>query len=140
VITLITGVGVALFAACFPVGQLANISNSGTLFAFAAVSIAVMVIRRTDPTRHRPFRTPAIYVTAPLAILGCLYLFYKLDVKSQILFAIWAVIGLAVYFLYSRSRSHVGRGLVEVHEADPGIPPQPVPPLPGAPTPGGEQA
>ena len=42
----------------FPVGQLANISNSGTLFAFAAVSIAVMVIRRTDPGRHRPFRTP----------------------------------------------------------------------------------
>src|SRR3546814_9574453 len=54
VITIITGVAVALFAAFFPVGQLANISNSGTLFAFAAVSIAVMVIRRTDPSRHRP--------------------------------------------------------------------------------------
>jgi len=99
-----------------------------------------MVIRKTDPGRHRPFRTPAIYLTAPLAIAGCLYLFYKLDVKSQILFAIWAVIGLVVYFLYSRSRSHVGRGIIEVHEGDPGIPPQPVPPLPGAPTPGGEQA
>jgi APA family basic amino acid/polyamine antiporter len=132
VITMITGVFVALFAAFFPVGQLANISNSGTLFAFAAVSIAVMVIRRTDPSRHRPFRTPAIFVTAPLSIAGCLYLFYKLDVKSQIMFAIWAVVGLVVYYAYSRSRSHVGRGLVEVHEIDPDAPPQPIAPLPGA--------
>lgn len=111
IITILTGIFVALFAAFFPVGQLANISNSGTLFAFAAVSIAVIVIRYTDPARHRPFRTPALFVTAPLAIAGCVYLFYKLDIKSQILFAIWAAIGLAVYFLYSRSRSHVGRGL-----------------------------
>jgi len=131
VITILTGIFVALFAAFFPVGQLANISNSGTLFAFAAVSVAVMVIRRTDPSRHRPFRTPGIFVTAPLAIAGCLYLFYKLDVKSQILFAIWAAVGLVVYFTYSRSRSHVGRGLVEVHEEDADAPQQPVPPLPG---------
>ena len=83
---------VALFAAFFPVGLLANISNSGTLFAFAAVSVAVLVIRRREPGRHRPFRTPAIYVTSPLAFLGCLYLFYKLDEKSQMLFVIWAVL------------------------------------------------
>ncbi|MFC0590878.1 amino acid permease [Novosphingobium aquiterrae] len=129
-ITIITGVAVALFSAFFPVGLLANISNSGTLFAFAAVSIAVLVIRRTDPSRHRPFRTPAIMLTAPLSLLGCLYLFYKLDVKSQMLFVVWAVIGLIVYFTYSRSRSHVGRGLVEVHEADADAPQQPVPPVP----------
>lgn len=130
VITIITGVFVALFAAFFPVGLLANISNSGTLFAFAAVSIAVLVIRRSDPSRHRPFRTPLIWLTAPLSIAGCLYLFYKLDVKSQMLFAIWAVIGLVVYFAYSRSRSHVGLGRDEVHEADSDVPPPPVPPAP----------
>jgi basic amino acid/polyamine antiporter, APA family len=129
VITIITGVFVALFAAFFPVGLLANISNSGTLFAFAAVSIAVLVIRRREPNRHRPFRTPVIYLTAPLSLLGCLYLFYKLDPKSQVLFVIWAAIGLVVYFAYSRSRSHVGLGLAEVHENDTGIPPQPVPPI-----------
>ncbi len=139
-ITILTGIAVALFAAFFPVGQLANISNSGTLFAFAAVAFAVMAIRRSDPSRHRPFRTPLIWVTAPLAVAGCVYLFFSLDTKSIILFGIWAVIGLFVYFTYSRSRSHVGRGIVEVHEDDSGIPPQPVPPLPGAPTPGGRQA
>lgn len=129
VITIITGIAVMLFAAFFPVGQLANISNSGTLFAFAAVSIAVMVIRRKDPTRHRPFRTPFITVTAPVAILGCVYLFFNLDTKSIILFLIWASIGMLVYFGYSRSRSHVGLGLTEVHELDSDIPPTSVPPI-----------
>ncbi len=129
VITILTGIFVALFAAFFPVGQLANISNSGTLFAFAAVSIAVMALRKSDPSRHRPFRTPLITLTAPLAIAGCLYLFFSLDLKSQMLFAAWAVIGLVVYFLYSRSRSHVGRGLTEVHELDPDVPPTSVPPI-----------
>ena len=140
VITVITGIAVALFAAFFPVGQLANISNSGTLFAFAAVSIAVFMLRRSDPTRKRPFRTPLIWVTAPVAVLGCLYLFFSLDEKSKLLFVIWAAIGLVVYFAYSRSRSHVGRGIIDVHETDADAPPQPVPPLPGAPTPGGKQA
>ncbi|SBV34556.1 Uncharacterized amino acid permease YhdG [uncultured Sphingopyxis sp.] len=130
VITIITGIAVALFAAFFPVGQLANISNSGTLFAFAAVSIAVMVIRRTDPGRHRPFRTPMIYVTAPIAIAGCIYLFFNLDQKSINLFLIWAAVGLVVYFVYSRRRSHVGLGHVEVHEDDADAPPPPVPPAP----------
>ncbi len=129
VITVITGVAVALFAAFFPVGQLANISNSGTLFAFAAVSIAVMVLRKTDPSRVRPFRTPIVYVVAPLAILGCMYLFFKLDMKSIYLFLIWAAIGLVVYFAYSRSRSHVGRGIIDVHEDDADIPPSSVPPI-----------
>lgn len=129
VITVITGIAVALFAAFFPVGQLANISNSGTLFAFAAVSIAVMVLRKTDPSRARPFRTPIVYVVAPLAILGCIYLFFKLDMKSIYLFMIWAAIGLVVYFVYSRSRSHVGKGIIDVHEDDADIPPTSVPPI-----------
>ena len=55
--------------------------------------------------------------------------FYGLDVKSQMLFVIWAVIGLVVYYTYSRSRSHVGRGLTEVHEDDADAPPLPVPPV-----------
>lgn len=140
VITILTGIFVALFAAFFPVGILADISNSGTLFAFAAVSIAVMVLRRTDAGRARPFRTPAINITAPIAIIGCLYLFISLGTETKLMFVGWAVVGLIVYFAYSRNRSHVGRGAVDVAEDDAGIPPQPVPPLPGAPTPGGQDA
>ncbi len=130
IVTVLTGIAVALFAAFFPVGQLANVSNSGTLFAFAAVSIAVLMLRRTDPDRKRPFRTPLIYITAPLAILGCIYLFGSLDMKSIYLFLAWAAIGLLVYIFYSRNRSHVGRGIIDVHEDDPDAPPTSVPPMP----------
>ena len=129
VITILTGVFVALFAAFFPVGKLADISNSGTLFAFAAVSIAVLVLRRTDPDRRRPFRTPAIMVTAPVAIAGCVYLFWSLGVDTKLMFVGWAAIGLVVYFTYSRRRSHVGLGQDEVHELDADIPPTSVPPI-----------
>jgi APA family basic amino acid/polyamine antiporter len=127
VITIVTGVAVALFAAFFPVGQLANISNSGTLFAFAAVSIAVFILRRTDPDRNRPFKTPMIAVIAPISVIGCVYLFFSLDEKSKMLFVLWATIGLVVYFAYGRRRSHLGLGRVEVHEPeihdiDPAIP------------------
>jgi APA family basic amino acid/polyamine antiporter len=129
VITLMTGVFVALFAAFFPVGLLADVSNSGTLFAFAAVSVAVLVLRRTDPARVRPFRTPLVTVIAPISILGCLYLFGSLSAETMELFVGWAVLGLFVYYGYSRSRSHVGRGLVEVHEIDADVPPGSVPPI-----------
>jgi APA family basic amino acid/polyamine antiporter len=129
VITIITGIFVAFFAAFFPVGALADISNAGTLFAFAMVSIAVMVLRRTDAGRVRPFRTPLVNVVAPVSILGCLYLFFSLSGYTLALFVAWAVIGLLVYFLYSRGASHVGRGLTEVHELDADIPPSSVPPI-----------
>mgnify|MGYP003477555933 FL=1 len=67
-VTIITGVFVSLFAAMFPVGILADISNSGTLFAFIAVAAAVMILRVKDPRRHRPFRTPMVWLICPLAI------------------------------------------------------------------------
>ena len=129
IITVITGILVALFAAFFPVGALADISNSGTLFAFAMVALAVLILRRTDPHRHRPFRTPAVTIVAPLAVAGCLYLFFSLSGYTLALFVSWAAIGLVIYFTYSRHASHLGRGLVEVHEEDPDVPPSSVPPI-----------
>ncbi|HMO68540.1 MAG TPA: amino acid permease [Novosphingobium sp.] len=131
VVTIITGFFVTLAAAFFPVGQLADISNSGTLFAFMTVAIGVLILRRTAPDRHRPFRTPLIWVIGPVAIAGCAYLFFNLSGYTELMFLGWALVGLVVYFSYGRRMSHVGRGLVEVHETDADIPPQPVPPLPG---------
>ena len=113
IITLLTGLFVTLFAAFFPVGLLADVSNSGTLFAFAAVSIAVMVLRRTDPNRTRPFRTPLIMIVAPLSIIGCIYLFFSLSAVTIELFVGWAAVGLVVYYAYSRNRSNLGRGIVD---------------------------
>jgi APA family basic amino acid/polyamine antiporter len=131
IVTAITGVVVAIGAAFFPVGKLADISNSGTLFAFMMVAIAVLGMRRSDPTRHRPFRTPVVWLVAPLAIVGTVSLYFLLPFDAMLVLPVWGIAGLVVYFGYSRSHSHVGRGLVEVHEGDSGIPPQPIAPLPG---------
>jgi basic amino acid/polyamine antiporter, APA family len=110
VVTWITGVAVSLFAAMFPVGALADISNSGTLFAFFMVALGVMALRVSDPGRKRPFKTPLIWVVGPLAMGGCVLLFFSLGWYTIKLFLIWGTIGLFVYFLYSRSRSHMAPG------------------------------
>jgi basic amino acid/polyamine antiporter, APA family len=105
VVTMVTGVGVVLGAAFFPVGKLADISNSGTLFAFLMVAVAVMLLRRRDPERRRPFRTPALWLVGPLAAMGCVLLFFYLPTAAKLVFPAWAAIGLLVYALYGWRRS-----------------------------------
>lgn len=114
VVTLMTGLIVAFAAAFFPVGQLAEIANTGTLYAFLMVAVAVLVLRRTEPNRPRVFRVPAVWIVAPAAILGCAFLFFNLPAEAMLVFPIWGAIGLLIYFLYSRSRSQLGQGIVEV--------------------------
>ena len=136
IVTAFTGVVVTLAAAFLPVGKLADYSNSGTLFAFAMVALAVLVLRKKDPNRKRPFRTPAVSIIGPLAIAGCLGLYLNLPTVAKLVLIIWGAVGLLVYFGYSRSRSHVGRGIVEVPELSPEAPQSVgVPPMPGAPAP-----
>ena len=110
VITLATGLVVAFCGALFPVGKLADTSNSGTLLAFAMVSIGVLVLRKQQPNRPRPFRTPFAWIVCPLAVAGCLLLFVNLSMVAKGVFAAWAVLGLIIYALYSRKRSHLAPG------------------------------
>ena len=140
IVTMITGAGVTIGAAFFPVGQLASISNGGTLCAFFFVALAIMMLRRTQPDRKRSFRTPAVWVVAPAAAIGCVTLFAFLSSTAQIFFFGWAAVGILFYFAYGRSRSNVARGVLEVGELHPDVPPQGVPPLPGIHTPGGKDA
>ena len=123
VVTAITGVLVAIAAAFLPVGQLADIANAGTLYAFTMVAIAVMLLRRRDPARKRTFRVPALFLFGPLTILGCLFLFFNLPSAAMLVLLIWSLLGFLIYFGYSRRRSHLGRGEVELGGADSGLPP-----------------
>lgn len=107
VITYITGTVVSLCAALFPVGKLADTSNAGTLLAFAMVSVGVMILRRTEPGRKRPFRTPLVWIVCPLAVAGCLLLFVNLSGVAKSVFVVWAVIGLIFYRLYGYKRSQM---------------------------------
>src|SRR5579859_192995 len=118
IVTFVTGIAAAIAAAFLPVGKLADYSNSGTLFAFLMVAVSVMVLRKTDPSRKRPFRTPIVWIVAPLAIIGCLALYASLPLTAILVLPVWGVVGLVVYFLYSRSRSYVGRGIIEVTTLD----------------------
>ena len=136
IVTIVTGIFVAIAAAFLPVGTLADYSNAGTLFAFAAVSLGVMILRRRDPRRPRPFRTPAIFLVAPLSIAGCVLLFVNLNMESKLLFLSWTIIGLVLYFFYGYRHSHLARGVTEVPELAAEAPGSVgVAPLPGAPVP-----
>ncbi|MBU6199416.1 MAG: amino acid permease [Xanthomonadaceae bacterium] len=110
VITYLTGFVVSFCGAMFPVGKLADTSNAGTLLAFAMVAIGVMVLRKRQPDRARPFRTPLVWIVCPLAVIGCALLFVNLSVVAKEVFVGWAVIGLIVYRLYGYRRSQLANG------------------------------
>ncbi len=118
VVTACTGVVVIFMAAFLPVGTLADYSNSGTLFAFAMVAIAVMILRRKEPARHRPFRTPVVNLVAPMAVIGCVILYVKLPLVAILVLPVWGAVGLVVYFSYSRRHSHVGKGIIDIEDED----------------------
>ena len=80
----------------------AELCNIGTFTAFLMVCVGVLVLRKSDPDRHRPFRVPFAPVTPILGALICLALiiFGLPSFKTLILFGIWIVIGMAIYFSY----------------------------------------
>ncbi len=99
----------AIPAGIFDIGTLADLSNIGTLFAFVLVSLGVLVLRRTQPERRRSFRTPWVPVVPVLSILCCMVLMASLPIETWVRFLVWLVIGLTIYFAYSRHRSEFGR-------------------------------
>ena len=107
--TIITGIFVAIFAAFAPIGIVLELTNIGTLFAFILVALGVIVLRRLDPDRPRPFRTPLV-PWLPLVSIGfCLYLIANLPFLTQLRFVVWLVIGAVIYFMYSVRHSRVRR-------------------------------
>jgi APA family basic amino acid/polyamine antiporter len=105
--TVLVGAVVSVVAAFTPIGILNEMTSFGTLFAFAMVCLAVWLLRRREPDRERPFRAPAIWVIAPLGVVINLILIWQLSGLSQQLAAAWLVIGLLVYFGYSRKNSRL---------------------------------
>ena len=112
--TWVAGILVAIPAGLFDVGTLAELSNIGTLFAFVLVSVGVILLRRHQPERHRGFRVPFGPVIPSLSIMFCVLLMTGLPIRTWERFFIWLIIGLFVYFLYSRKRSEFATtGLVK---------------------------
>jgi APA family basic amino acid/polyamine antiporter len=104
-ITALTGVFVAVVAGFFRLDEIAELANAGTLVAFIAVAVCMMVLRRRAPDLPRVFRCPQPYLIGTLATLGCIYLLISLPTHTLTRFAMWNVAGIAFYVLYSRTRS-----------------------------------
>lgn len=104
-ITWLTAIFVAVIAGVSPLDLIASLANAGTLCAFIAVAVCVLVMRRREPDRERSFRTPLAWLVCPAAVLGCLYLFTSLQPITQISFFVWNAFGLLIYFLYARQKA-----------------------------------
>lgn len=110
-ITAITGIFVASVAGFFRLDEIAELANAGTLVAFIAVSLCMMILRKREPGLPRVFRCPKPYLVGTLAILGCLYLLVSLPNHTLTRFLTWNAIGVALYLIYGRTRSLVAARL-----------------------------
>jgi basic amino acid/polyamine antiporter, APA family len=109
--TIWTGVFVGGVAAVVDIGSLADLTNIGTLFAFILVCLGVIILRRTDANRPRPFRVPMSPVFPGLGVLFCFVLMLSLPLETWIRFFVWLGIGLLIYFLYGVSHSKLRAGV-----------------------------
>ncbi|WP_329221840.1 amino acid permease [Streptomyces sp. NBC_01485] len=107
--TILLGVIIAILAGFTSLSELAELVNIGTLFAFIVVAIGVIILRNSRPDLPRSFRTPWVPALPIVSVLASLWLMLNLPAETWLRFGIWMAVGAAVYFLYGRSHSRLGR-------------------------------
>jgi APA family basic amino acid/polyamine antiporter len=122
VTTIWTGLIVGGVAMVTDIGSLSDLTNIGTLFAFILVCLGVLVLRRTDKNRRRPFRVPFVPWFPILGVVFCVALMLSLPFETWVRFVGWLIIGLVIYFLYSIRHSRLQHG-VDSGETENTLPP-----------------
>ena len=115
--TMVTGVFAATLGALVPLDILGELVSIGTLAAFVIVCFGIMVLRVSHPNARRPFRTPLVWVVAPLGMLMCGAMMVWLPLDTWIRLAVWTVIGLGIYFTYSVNHAKPPRWTIEKNPA-----------------------
>jgi basic amino acid/polyamine antiporter, APA family len=104
---IVVGAIVAFMPALLPIDKLSELVNMGTLLAFAIVCAGVWILRRRNPTLHRPFKTPLVPLVPILGIVSALYLIWTLPTLTKVVVLVWLLVGLVIYFTYSVKHSKV---------------------------------
>jgi APA family basic amino acid/polyamine antiporter len=114
--TVITGIGIAALAAVFPLDVLGDLVSMGTLIAFCAVCIGVLILRRTQPDAPRTFRVPAAPIVCTLGVLSCLFLLiFGENWYNWTMMGVWTVLGFVIYFGYSYRNSKLRTVAPQAH-------------------------
>ncbi|QQD13640.1 amino acid permease [Sphingobacterium sp. UDSM-2020] len=115
---LIFMVFVSIFAGFVPVSDLGHMVSIGTLFAFTLVCIGILVLRKTEPNLERPFKTPFVPLIPILGILVCVLMMASLPVESWERLGIWMLIGVIIYFVYSKKHSKIRKEYAAEHKTE----------------------
>jgi APA family basic amino acid/polyamine antiporter len=109
--TLVTGLIVAVASLIGDAAETYDLTNIGTLFAFALVCAGVLVLRIKEPERPRPFKVPFVWIVAPLGIAACLFVMKGLPPQAWTRFGWWLLIGTVIYIAYGFRKSALRRGM-----------------------------
>src|ERR1700743_3133362 len=116
--SLITGAFCALGAGVLPLDILGELGSIGTLLDFVIVCVGGMMLRVNRPNVRRPFRAPVIWVVGPLGIFMCAFMMVFLPLDTWLRLAVWTVIGLAIYGVYSVNHAKAPRCVLAEHPAE----------------------